>query len=246
MINSTLLLKTGAAPFHFWFPGVIEGLTWGNSLILITWQKIAPIILVSYNVIFKFFIWIIVLSIIIGALGGLNQTSLRKLIAFSSISHLGWIIAAIISQETLWKLYFCIYTLLRFSVIFIFNTFKLSHINQIFSFQLDSSINKIILFITLLSLGGLPPFLGFAPKWIVIQFLTAHSLFMLVLIIVTFTLITLYFYLRICFAAFIINYWHPKWNNNYVYTNEWNSKIILILTFISSFGLLVINLIFIS
>ena len=43
IIISSLLLKRGTAPFHFWFPNVIEGLSWINSLILITWQKIAPL-----------------------------------------------------------------------------------------------------------------------------------------------------------------------------------------------------------
>lgn len=106
LILSTLLLKNGAAPFHFWFPGVIEGLSWINGLILITWQKIAPLILISYNINYNFFLISIILSIIIGALGGLNQTSLRKLIAFSSINHLGWILIAIINNELLWFTYF--------------------------------------------------------------------------------------------------------------------------------------------
>jgi len=103
-----LLLKRGAAPFHFWFPNVIEGLSWINSLILITWQKIAPLILTSYIIINKIILISVILSIIIGSLGGLNQTSLRKLMAFSSINHLGWILSAIYSRESLWIIYFFI------------------------------------------------------------------------------------------------------------------------------------------
>ena len=83
IIISSLLLKRGTAPFHFWFPNVIEGLSWINSLILITWQKIAPLILISYLNIKSIILTCAIISVIIGSLGGLNQTSLRKLISLS-------------------------------------------------------------------------------------------------------------------------------------------------------------------
>ena len=49
IFNSAILIKIGAAPFHFWYLEVAEGLRWIRLLILITWQKIAPIILIIYN-----------------------------------------------------------------------------------------------------------------------------------------------------------------------------------------------------
>ena len=240
LINSTLLLKAAAAPFHFWFPGVMEGLNWINNLILITWQKIAPLILISYCISPNFFYVIIITSILVGSLGGLSQTSLRKLIAFSSINHLGWILAAIISKENLWEIYFLTYTFLSFTIVFIFNSFNLFHLNQVFSFQIKNPIIKICLFLSLLSLGGLPPFLGFMPKWLVIQSLRINNLIFLVFIIVCLTLITLYFYIRICYASFIINYWEISWNINY-YVVNWNFTLTLILSFFSTTGLLIIN-----
>ena len=169
IIISSLLLKRGTAPFHFWFPNVIEGLSWINSLILITWQKIAPLILISYLNIKSIILTCAIISVIIGSLGGLNQTSLRKLISFSSINHLGWILSAIYCRKILWLIYFLFYSFLSFCLIFIFNNFKLYHINQLFAIFIKSKIIKFILIINLLSLGGLPPFLGFLPKWIVIQ-----------------------------------------------------------------------------
>lgn len=241
MINSTLLLKRGAAPFHFWFPRVIEGLNWINNLILMTWQKIGPLILISYCFIPNFILIIIVRSVLIGSIGGLNQTSLRKIIAFSSINHLGWIIAAIIYNETLWEVYFIIYSFLSFTIIFIFDTFKLFYINQIFSLFLNSPTIKFFLLISFLSLGGLPPFLGFFPKWIVIQSLTSINFLFIIFLIVCLTLITLYFYIRICYAAFILNNWEIIWNFNKNKKN-FKIKIVIRLTFISVTGLLLINL----
>lgn len=243
LISSSLLLKRGAAPFHFWFPRVIEGLSWNNRLILITWQKIAPIILISYCLNINFFVIIIVLSILIGSLGGLNQTSLRKLIAFSSINHLGWIIAGIINRENLWIVYFIFYSFLSFAIIFIFNNFKLFNINQIFGLFNRNSVIKFLIFLSLLSLGGLPPFIGFLPKWLIIESLINLNIFFLLTLIVVFTLITLFFYLRICYAAFLLNHNENNWTFNNFYFNK-NYFLCLIFTFISISGLIIINLLY--
>jgi len=240
IISSSLIIKIGAAPFHFWFPGVIEGLSWNINLILITWQKIAPLMILSYCLNFNFLYFIIVISILMGSLGGLNQTSLRKLIAFSSINHLGWIIAGIFFRENLWITYFLFYSFLSFRIIFIFNRFKLFHINQIFTLFHNNQIIKFILFLSLLSLGGLPPFLGFFPKWIIIEFILNTNMLFLIILIVTFTLITLFFYIRICYAAFLLNHNENNWLLNNFYFNK-NYLICLLLTFISLSGLIVIR-----
>lgn len=240
---SSLLLKSGAAPFHFWFPNVIEGLSWMNALTLITWQKIAPLILVSYIICSGLIITSIILSVIVGSLGGLNQTSLRKLIAFSSINHLGWILAAIQASETFWIIYFSFYTFLSFRIIYLFNTFQLTHINQLFTSFFNSKTIKFILFFNLLSLGGLPPFLGFLPKWLVIQQLVLNRQLLIIFILIVSTLITLFFYLRLCFAAFILNYYENNWLIS-MQVNSFSYKTLLILSFISTFGLFIISIIF--
>nr|QNE85937.1 NADH dehydrogenase subunit 2 [Euphylidorea dispar] len=243
MINSTLLLKSGAAPFHFWFPGVMEGLNWMNNLILMTWQKIAPMMLISYNINSKLIMIIIILSIMTGSLGGLNQVSLKKIMAFSSINHLGWMLAAMMINDNLWELYFYMYSFLSFTLIFMFNTFNLYHIKQTFSMFLFNPIIKFCLFISLLSLGGLPPFLGFLPKWLVMEMLVEMKFLFLLMVMVMMTLITLYFYIRICYSAFMLKYWEMNW----WFINYWknfNINLSLILSFISATGLVMINLIY--
>nr|YP_010267384.1 NADH dehydrogenase subunit 2 [Neoperla bimaculata]UIF93984.1 NADH dehydrogenase subunit 2 [Neoperla bimaculata] len=213
LISSSLLLKMGAAPFHFWFPGVMEGLNWNNGLILMTWQKIAPLILLSYILTFSMFSsFIIISSILIGSLGGLNQTSLRKILAYSSINHLGWLISALIIGESLWNIYFISYSFLTASVIFMLNSLKISHLNQTFNYNSIHPVSKFFLFSTLLSLGGLPPFLGFFPKWVIIQNMTELNLTSLVVAMVIMTLITLFYYIRITFSAFLLSYTENLWN----------------------------------
>nr|UXP34240.1 NADH dehydrogenase subunit 2 [Furcilarnaca chirurga] len=213
LIISTLLMKMGAAPFHFWFPGTMEGLNWKNCFILMTWQKIAPLVLLSYLMKMNLFtLSIIILSVIIGSLGGLNQTSLRKLLAYSSINHLGWMIAAMLCGENLWELYFLIYSLLTLTLIYMFSILSIFHFNQNFMIINDSSQPlKLLLFLTLLSLGGLPPFLGFLPKWIVIQSLIALNSYFICFIMILMTLITLFYYIRLSFTALLIIYPQMKY-----------------------------------
>nr|AWB98745.1 NADH dehydrogenase subunit 2 [Anopheles parvus]AWB99070.1 NADH dehydrogenase subunit 2 [Anopheles parvus] len=239
LIFSTLLLKSGAAPFHSWFPEVMEGLSWVNGLILMTWQKIAPLMLISYNFSYYYFLITIIMSMLIGSLGGLNQSSIRKLMAFSSINHLGWMLLAMMSNELLWTSYFILYCFLSISIVIMFNNFKLYYFNQIFNISLMNPIIKFLIFMNLLSLGGLPPFLGFLPKWFVIQNLTANNQMFVLTISVCLTLITLFFYLRLSYSMFMLNYQKTSWNLK----DNFNLKISnfsLLMNFISLGGLIFI------
>uniref|UniRef100_A0AB39A6P0 NADH-ubiquinone oxidoreductase chain 2 n=1 Tax=Demicryptochironomus spatulatus TaxID=3231394 RepID=A0AB39A6P0_9DIPT len=243
ILASALMLKMGMAPFHFWFPIVMEGLNWVNNIILMTWQKIAPIVLLSFCLNNIFFYFTIILSVIFGSLGGLNQTSLRKLMAFSSINHLGWMVAGILNNQNIWKIYFIFYSLLSIIVIFMFNNLKIFNLNQIYSSFNFKFLTKTIIFIPLLSLGGLPPFLGFFPKWMMINLLVNMNLIFLLILMINFTLITLYFYLRISYSAFLLNHNEMNWNFNYHF-NFKKKMIFSIFLFISIFGLMFINIFF--
>nr|YP_009166079.1 NADH dehydrogenase subunit 2 [Drosophila albomicans]AKZ32057.1 NADH dehydrogenase subunit 2 [Drosophila albomicans]QXG19425.1 NADH dehydrogenase subunit 2 [Drosophila neonasuta] len=244
IILSTLLMKSGAAPFHFWFPNLMDGLNWLNALLLMTWQKIAPLMLISYLDVKNLLIISIILSVAVGALGGLNQTSLRKLMAFSSINHLGWMFSAIMVNETSWLIYFLFYSFLSVTLSFMFHIFNLFHLNQLFSWFFNSKILKFTLFMNFLSLGGLPPFIGFLPKWIVIQQLTFSNQYFLLVILMMSTLITLFFYLRICYSAFMLNYYEINWMTNFQY-NKLNMNLYLVLSFISIFGLFLISMFYV-
>nr|YP_010287416.1 NADH dehydrogenase subunit 2 [Somatina indicataria]UKT61747.1 NADH dehydrogenase subunit 2 [Somatina indicataria] len=221
MINSSLLMKMGSVPFHFWFPNIVEGMSWMNNFILMTWQKITPMILLSYYFNKNLLIISIILNIMIGSLGGLNQTSLRKILAFSSINNLGWMISSIIISENLWLFYLLMYSFLISMMIFLFYMLNVFFINQLFILNLKILI-KLNLMINFLSLGGLPPFIGFFPKWIVINFLMMNKFYLLTLIFVMMSLLMLFFYIRIIYSSFILNYFKMKWfkiniKNNIMY-----------------------------
>nr|YP_010716020.1 NADH dehydrogenase subunit 2 [Lophosia angusticauda]WDE75725.1 NADH dehydrogenase subunit 2 [Lophosia angusticauda] len=237
---SSLALKMGSAPFHFWFPNVMEGLSWLNSLILMTWQKIAPLILMTYVIHKPLIIFSIFMSITIGALGGLNQTSLRKLMAYSSINHLGWLQASMYDSNKTLIIYFLFYVFLTFSMIFMFNMFQITHITQLFTLFFHSKYMKTFMMFNLLSLGGLPPFLGFFPKWMVIQFLSFNNQIILLMAMILTTLITLYFYLRLTYSSFMFNYYEINWMNYSMY-NKIFMKFLMAISLMSTFGLFLIS-----
>nr|QTC08175.1 NADH dehydrogenase subunit 2 [Parachauliodes rastellus] len=214
MINSALLLKMGAAPFHFWFPSVMENLNWLNCLILMSWQKLAPLMLISYCLNSSFIYIITLISLMAGAIGGFNQLNLRSLMAYSSISHLGWMLISMIYSETLWIMYFMLYVTISSIMVMFFFNYSLFHLNQIYSMNFNPYM-KFMMLTNMLSLGGLPPFLGFLPKLLVINLLAKFKMFLMIFFMVMLTLITLFYYIRITYTAFMLMYPSLTWFKNY-------------------------------
>nr|YP_009937359.1 NADH dehydrogenase subunit 2 [Trigonopterus tanimbarensis]QNT26830.1 NADH dehydrogenase subunit 2 [Trigonopterus tanimbarensis] len=203
IMNATLLGKMGAAPFHIWFPEVISGLAWNIVIIILTWQKIAPFILLSYCISSSTFLSItIILSSLIGGLQGLNQVCTRKILAYSSINHMGWMISTLLSSLNLWSLYFAIYSLMNFSITMMFHKYSIFYMSQVPKMLSYNKKLKYMFMMNFLSLGGLPPFIGFLPKWITINALMNLKHNFMCFILVSFTLLTLYFYIRISFSSF--------------------------------------------
>nr|WNL53848.1 NADH dehydrogenase subunit 2 [Microtermes sp. C MLW-2023a] len=244
IICTPLLLKSGAAPLHWWFPGVMEGLSWENCALLMTVQKAAPLMLMSYLIeINTFTMCIILTSAIVGAIGGLNQTSMRKILTYSSINHTGWMLIALALSENLWTMYFATYSTLALTVVAAIKLSGVSFINQTMLTNKGATLMKFMMFTSLLSLGGLPPFLGFLPKWIIIQAMVMNKLAPMATIVVVTSLITLYYYLKISYSSFMILNTEPKWNlNSYKNKKASNTKALLLST-ISLTGMAVCTII---
>nr|YP_007374984.1 NADH dehydrogenase subunit 2 [Scopelengys tristis]BAM74682.1 NADH dehydrogenase subunit 2 [Scopelengys tristis] len=197
-----LALKIGLAPVHFWLPEVLQGLDLTTGLILSTWQKLAPFALIAQltPTTPTLLIFLGLTSTLVGGWGGLNQTQLRKILAYSSIAHLGWMILVLQFAPTLTILALLTYILMTSSA---FLTFKLSNstnINALATSWAKTPILTALAPLVLLSLGGLPPLTGFAPKWLILQELTKQDLPLTATIAALTALLSLYFYLRICYA----------------------------------------------
>nr|YP_010707972.1 NADH dehydrogenase subunit 2 [Neptis sappho]WCR30180.1 NADH dehydrogenase subunit 2 [Neptis sappho] len=236
IINSAMLMKMGSIPFHFWFPNIMEGLSWINCFILMTWQKITPMILLSYYLNFNYLYVIMIFNVLVGAISSFNQTSLRKLMAFSSINNLGWMISSMIISENLWFIYFMFYSIFSFIMCFLFYIINTFYINQLFFFNMNFLI-KISIMINFLSLGGLPPFLGFFPKWLVINYLLNNNFIIISFIFIMSSLILLFVYIRIIYSSLMFFSFKLKWfkifmKNNYLI-------LIYFFNFISLLGMII-------
>nr|YP_004221836.1 NADH dehydrogenase subunit 2 [Brachyhypopomus occidentalis]BAJ54416.1 NADH dehydrogenase subunit 2 [Brachyhypopomus occidentalis] len=203
LVTMALALKIGLAPLHFWLPEVLQGLDLTTGLILSTWQKLAPFALLvqiapatEQNLLTT----LGVLSALIGGWGGLNQTQLRKILAYSSIAHLGWMIVTLQFAPHLTLLALTIYILMTSTA---FLTFKIMATTKISTLALTwpkAPLLVVTATLVLLSLGGLPPLTGFAPKWLILQELTKQELPILATIMALSALLSLYFYLRLCYT----------------------------------------------
>nr|NP_008497.1 NADH dehydrogenase subunit 2 [Ixodes hexagonus]AAD05504.1 NADH dehydrogenase 2 [Ixodes hexagonus] len=200
IIMITMLIKLAAAPFHSWFPQISEGMNFSSFFILSSFQKIIPLYILSFinnHMLIPF----IILSSMVGSLGGLSQTSFKKILAFSSISHPSWIMCLIMINQNFWLVYFSIYTIILIMIITWLKNNNSPLIINSNSMKL-SFFNKILLFSFFLSLGGLPPFLGFLAKWVAI-ILISKKLPLVLLVLIISSLLNLFFYMRTLFPMIL-------------------------------------------
>lgn len=220
IMASSLLTKLGAAPFHLWFPEVIEGLSWINATILLTWQKIAPIVILIYIKIPSTFVCIVSISCILTrGIIGIRQIRTRKILTYSSINNIGWIIISIILEEKIWLVYFLIYSASTINLAIIFNFNRIENVNQFFIKQNINQTNKNWFTINFLNLARIPPFIIFLPKWLTTIAIIQNNIFLITTAILVFTLITTYIYIQIMMPALITNRnlkLNKKENNNLV------------------------------
>nr|YP_009158115.1 NADH dehydrogenase subunit 2 [Pateobatis hortlei]AKM98052.1 NADH dehydrogenase subunit 2 [Pateobatis hortlei] len=203
LISLALALKIGLAPLHFWLPEVLQGLNLLTGLILSTWQKLAPfaILLQLYHLLNPMLLMLMgVLSILIGGWGGLNQTQLRKILAYSSIAHIGWMIVILYYSPSLTLLSLTTYIMMTSSLFLVLHTNNTTKINSIAISATKSPLMMTTTMLILLSLGGLPPLTGFMPKWLILQEMTKQHLFIPATIMALATLLSLFFYLRLSYS----------------------------------------------
>nr|VFU78719.1 NADH dehydrogenase subunit 2 [Proasellus aragonensis] len=188
-----LILKLGAAPMHFWLPEVTKTLTWRVNMVLLTIQKLGPLYLLATIMINNKLplLAISIFSVIAGSLGGLNEMDLRKLMAFSSISHMGWMFVGMTFSQMHWMMYFFTYMITSLALIFLLEKVNTHTLNQLTS----KDNNNLLIMLLFLSLGGFPPLLGFAPKWAILMSTSSLSMPLSILLVST-SMVTLYYYIR--------------------------------------------------
>nr|AIE46322.1 NADH dehydrogenase subunit 2 [Rhynchortyx cinctus]ALE33632.1 NADH dehydrogenase subunit 2 [Rhynchortyx cinctus] len=226
VLTMAISIKLGLAPFHFWFPEVLQGSSLTTALLLSTLMKLPPtvlLLLTSQSINPSLLTLLAISSVMLGGWMGLNQTQTRKILAFSSISHLGWMIVIIIYNPKLTLLTFILYSMITSTVFLSLNQTKTLKLSTVLTSWTKNPTLNATLMLTLLSLAGLPPLTGFMPKWLIIQELTKQEMTPTATIITLLSLLGLFFYLRLAYHSTItlppnssnhMKLWHTHKSSN--------------------------------
>ena len=212
-----IFIKLGISPFHTWFISILKTCSLFILIILSTIQKIIPLIIlnniyINYNIFyFRIFITILFILFILSRVINLN-----KLLALSSLGNILWLISSNILSIKLMLLFIIIYIYILLGIYIFYNIY---YYNMFIQINRINFFDKIIIIILFISLGGIPPLLGFLRKLVILKIIFIYENIFLFLLIIFSSLILLYHYIsRIYFfLTFVpsiklgLNYYNNYW-----------------------------------
>nr|QZZ18336.1 NADH dehydrogenase subunit 2 [Shaddai sp. SL-2021a] len=207
VLVSALMIKMGVAPFHNWVLTVIESINIYSMFLMFTVMKIIPLMLLSY-LISNILGLMVFITLITGSVMGLNQNSLRKILGYSSIYNMGFIIS-VMNCNFMWISYLFMYSVLVFLIVTIINN-NFNFINQLMLNQ-NNMFFKISFWISLLSMGGMPPMLGFSIKLMVLEYMMYMNNILLMFIMIVTSLLVMFYYFRMMFVSILLSSMMPKY-----------------------------------
>tara|TARA_B100000686_G_scaffold68455_3_gene74052 strand:+ start:4140 stop:5582 length:1443 start_codon:yes stop_codon:yes gene_type:complete len=212
----SLAFKFGAAPFHMWIPDVYHGALIPTTLLLSTLPKIAIFIVLikllssAFSNLFIFWSEMIlilsVISILIGNIIAIAQTNIKRMLAYSTIANIGFILIAISlgKQEAyeasmFYTISYVIMTMAAFGVLLLITLNKkpIELITDLKGLNSQHPWFAFLLLIIMLSLAGIPPLIGFHAKLSIINVLIHGGHIWLSIFVVLMTVIGAYYYLKV-------------------------------------------------
>lgn len=216
----SLFFKLALAPFHLWSPDVYENSPTSSSFFFAVIPKISILIVIlrfSYYALFESLLWsqeiiafVAIASVIVGSLGGLEQRKFKSLLAYSSISHMGYLLIAFASESFEgFQMLFCYLIVYTGSGLCIWSVFMLTQLKKVDKkkqnkdlgdftlLRKSNSMLAIILMTALFSIAGLPPMIGFVAKLNVFLIAVEKTMYFLAFFSMLFSVISTFFYLRI-------------------------------------------------
>jgi len=208
--------KLGAIPFHMWVPDVYQGSPTSVTMFLSTVPKIAAIALLIRLLIdglgdlqhywADLFMILAVLSIAVGSLVALTQSNIKRMLAYSTISHIGFVLLGFVTgvvdgygAAVFYVLAYILMSLAAFGSIIVLNRkgFEADQISDFQGLSKHSPWFALIMLVVMLSMAGVPPFIGFYSKLFILQQVIAEGYVVIAITAVIFAVISAYYYLQI-------------------------------------------------
>ncbi len=216
LILISLFFKVSAAPFHIWTPDVYEGSPTISTLFFASLPKFASLIFLfrvyqelnisgiqSLDYIFKI---VCAISLLVGVYGAITQKVIKRLLAFSSINHIGFMLLGIMcyqfmSEGTLF-FYLIIYLVTTFGIFAVLLNLRtvegeFTKISQLNGLRFTSNSKSISMLVFFFSLAGIPPFAGFFAKFFILSASITDGFFFLSIVAVLSSVIAAFYYLTI-------------------------------------------------
>ncbi len=216
LVLISLFFKVSAAPFHVWTPDVYEGSPTISTLFFASLPKFASLIFLfrayqelyisdiqSLNYIFQI---VCAISLLVGVYGAITQKVIKRLLAFSSINHIGFMLLGIMSYQFMSEgtlfFYLIIYLITTFGIFAVLLNLRtvegeFTKISQLNGLRFTSNSKSISMLVFFFSLAGIPPFAGFFAKFFILSASITDGFFFLSIVAVLSSVIAAFYYLTI-------------------------------------------------
>nr|YP_010540346.1 NADH dehydrogenase subunit 2 [Singapora shinshana]UYF20488.1 NADH dehydrogenase subunit 2 [Singapora shinshana] len=221
IISTAVMIKVGVAPFHMWVLSIIEGMKILPMMLLLTLSKIAPLMILSMMPLG--FAMISFATMLTGSIMGLNQSSIRKIICYSSIFNMGLILMSI-KCNSIWTFYLLVYSLMLIMLMTMIKKLNVNYMNQLIINE-KSIKDKMNLWLILLSMGGMPPLMGFTIKLTIIEFMNKEFMIINLIMMIMLSLMVMFFYMRMSYLSLMMFSINFKWM---IFSIENNSSLFMI------------------
>lgn len=204
LITVSLLFKLSVTPFHMWAPDVYEGAPTITTALLATVPKVAVFsILVQIGAVTNVVLVCALLSIVYGSIGALNQTKIKRLLAYSGIGHMGFMLFGVaigsfesIQASLIYMIVYVIMSVCSFSIILSLNLTK-NLIIEVSGLSRDNPAMALTLGLIFLSIAGIPPLAGFLSKWFILLAGVSSGYYLISIMIVVSSVIAGVYYVRL-------------------------------------------------
>ena len=216
LVLIALFFKVSAAPFHIWTPDVYEGSPTISTLFFATLPKFASLIflfriyhelnITKIDSLYYIFQIVCAISLLVGVYGAITQKIIKRLLAFSSINHIGFMLLAIMSYQYMSEgtifFYLIIYLITTFGVFSVVLNLRTSEgeitlLTGLNGLKASSRSKAISMLVFLFSLAGIPPFAGFFAKFFILSASINEGFYILSVIAVISSVIAAFYYLSV-------------------------------------------------